>query len=507
MGLHSRAAEDVEYTIERARTAERPDLPELRAWCFHPDERVPLALVANDDREWLERYHWYIPVALWVRGIRINREEDLAWNPILDSIPFMSRHRPSPGSERLRKWEELEGDRFGTESQWALDLDQTLLRVEEEVGQHGLPLVEYLADFRTRPIVQAAIKHAPSVSQRLMAKARQRPDLLRAFANRGDLPPSQVEQVTRSILDLLKRFAGGGLDAQEAIAALFTNHLAREGKNDASRGERAAGAGRRVIDDMLDAMAEHGDDTSKRHSLFSALLTVVPWMSAGQMEAMYERFGEQQWVVLRLIKHATGPETLPLLRRVIEEHKSTQMRLTLAQNALALADPHICDGVSRSRAQDVESNILSHGRGPGLNRVVRRQLRSDDAIHAIKSLERRWHQIHGDVDEKVLAGAPDTRAGSTARSLLVRKRLLEAEGDEQLAAALDDLATFGRAADLDFYLEHAPEQVARLGPEQMAPLLTSKDRALRMHAMMVLAELREKDAPGRTPAGDASHVR
>lgn len=81
------AYRDAEHDIRRAGKQKTLSLSRARAWADHPDVRVLISLLENPNKPWdNKKLRWYVLTAAYRRGVLMNKEHGVDWNPLLDAL-------------------------------------------------------------------------------------------------------------------------------------------------------------------------------------------------------------------------------------------------------------------------------------------------------------------------------------------------------------------------------------------------------------------------------------
>lgn len=502
------------WDVQRAGSAARS---RLYSWIEHPDEDVAATLArrAFDSPPWKREDVRYVGDALIARALRDAQAEGLAWTPLLDAIA--SRHlwphvfTTEPGTETY-EWPGLPGDEPRELPHFRNAETQIEPLLEWIASETDPAALRDLFSFSYARIFDHIAEHARAIDETVVRMLLGRQDRLAVLLTSNP-------HLSRDLADQLHAWALGSLVGRDARG----------------RSEYGFAVGRpsplTAVDVILALDETHGVPDSTWDDLLAVVTSWTPeptarWQCgpaneaqrdaawAALMEertaeyrtprrllALFDRVRHEPERVLQLVRDPNAPIDLRL--RALAETRVQRVREFLAADATLRHHPGIRKMLEQSNAAAVLRPLLVDAPDAEWPALFMRLARSswEEAQAVLREQPARVATLSIDQLRSLLNAAPPIGIVKWIGLLAGSGMVPEAYAllAERMPAAFEAAATEDPAASVEA-LETLPDAaLALLRPEDLAPLVTSENRAVRVRAITQLSRLRAPEA--ETPSG------
>lgn len=533
----ARAFREPQDSAELARTAKSMVPDRLESLLLHPDERVPLALLSNrqNPRPWDKAgYRKRVVDVLYQRAMQTAEHNGVLWSPLLDRLAVK------------RAWPGNFYSHHGRNYPW--NVDETpyaeapvQVRSAEDQAERLVPWIQEQTDpdvvgdlwaFRYHGVKRRLAEHASCLTPEWIARVLAESEFAPWLARNPSLTPAQREQVAEWALKLFEDpnvaplTEPAGQHARRALVAL-----------DAAMGSVAESVKERLLEVARapegPQEASSGRPTYRRRLAATAARQTLVELASTEpalLARLYDAAPEETDIVMAIVKHPNA--NCPVWRHVVRDTSYFPVRDYLSDVPEARTDPVIRSVLAGSSSDSVLLELCKDASPAEFSRHFRKVV-DKDAAAAVQLL------VDDEIDPAVVSeedllrilegplSFPKSRRHRDRQGIEMRLKIKvcfwlrgkrfqtdltavhDGEGDvladrhlrrilkDALAARHDLVATL-----LD---EHYDKVRHLLQPADLAPLLESAERSIRMAAVMALRELETPQAdtsrPGRRQPG------
>lgn len=182
----------VERARRMAREQQSANLDRQKSWIYHPDERVVMAFLANPDaRELYQDVSFEVRKAIFERGMEVNQEENIHWNPILDRLAHHN-HWPTGPRGHVRFKQQAGADEIDRPPTADEQIEELIPWIRAQTDPRE---VEKLLGFRFQPLGGLVAQETTCVDEDFIETILETPEWGDELAENPHLDKQQVEQI------------------------------------------------------------------------------------------------------------------------------------------------------------------------------------------------------------------------------------------------------------------------------------------------------------------------
>lgn len=385
---YSRKLEPAQQAIERAQTAQTATRDRLLSWIYHPDERVPMAMIDNQGTRYPRKEVWrdeaeFVGQHLLRRAWLEARQEGHLWTPILDKMSTRSAHL---WPDRLQFTEEERNNpdhpiRQISGNEFPLGKARRQYRkLIPWIRQDPEPeKLLKLFEFQEERLAGLVGRCTPDPSVDLIQAALQK-DVNRGrwFAYNEDLGDHQQDFLVRRAHEFIEEDSTYFPEAEIGDGTLLLRGLSRHDEWESSQ----------EIQTHLATLLiqREGDFEYKDKTLFGALTKVgADKLSLEQLKKLYRRIENDSEAVIDLLRSCWGHEEFWSF--VAEDSSLFKVRDWLSQTYTGRRVERIRDVLKSSRSGEVLERLMEDSRHPEEKRELFKRIRQHHPERAIQLAE------------------------------------------------------------------------------------------------------------------------
>lgn len=370
---------------------------QLRPFLWHPDERVVKELLSIKPRRWKRAAEHFAISTIKIRGGLINRDEELWWNPLLDTV---SQGRFFTGRGHMWDWVDREGKKWGvtgvrpgdgviTEYRELADRVEKDQKEEKEIDLK--PLLEFEDDSLWMLALQTCGKVTDDWVEWALAE---RAKVVPSIATYGELSPAQVDK----ILDWAARQVDPTRKVKGTIRkeAYETFRVAREGLGGGSASKHRA-MPNEPIEKLMDHFRTWVESREGKESLsmkfndptrylYFSLIALLHRMKAEEVQYCFDNLKP---LTLKTVCYiARGANTpVELLRHIALNYGDYKVRQSLSLSSKAMKDPQVAKHLAKSTSRPIHNAIMRESHGEGFRKVVKKAMKDQAPDRFVKRLK------------------------------------------------------------------------------------------------------------------------